>query len=283
MLKFSQLILRYTKNSHPLLRYSSAPPIAEVKFPSNTDDTATITIGPKQTLAPNEKVGNHMVAAAFAALRSETTTIEIQTPKTDEKVLKAQTVDELLSISEGTGISRRHALKVVSVLEEWCTTGKIKLSEFEADPRFIRLCKILTKTSFGKTRYAPQSKDLSTVLNVTADDEAAKLIGTITLPQMVKVISTLGFQKRRSMSLLRALAFNITACPDKLNLKQSADVLYSMAVLNFYESNLLEKICADVCIAMNAEIRKSAAVGSILTSLGLLRYKDIGKCKKLLF
>lgn len=50
-----------------------------------------------------------------------------------------------------------------------------------------------------------------------------------------------------------------------------------MAVLNFYDSNLLEKVCADICVGIKGDIRKSAAVGSILTSLGLLKYKDVGR------
>lgn len=86
----------------------------------------------------------------------------------------------------------------------------------------------------------------------------------------------MGFQKRRSLSLLRALAFNITGCADKLNIKQCADILYSMAILNFYDSNLLEKVCGDICVGIKGDIRKSAAVGSVLTSFGLLKYKDVG-------
>lgn len=74
-------------------------------------------------------------------------------------------------------------------MSDWCQTGRAQLSEFEADPRFLRLCRTLTKTASRTNKPLPgiQSEDLSTVLNVTADDEAAKLIGSITLPQMVKV------------------------------------------------------------------------------------------------
>lgn len=52
-----------------------------------------------------------IVAAAFASLQKETTHI-IKTPSTDDKLYKAKSVNELLSISEGNGVSRRHALKV---------------------------------------------------------------------------------------------------------------------------------------------------------------------------
>lgn len=78
----------------------------------------------------------------------------------------------------------------MSILADWSTTGKVKLTDFESDPRFIRLCRVLTKGSVNsksKNSFTSRSEDLSTILSVTADDEAAKLVGSITLSQMVKV------------------------------------------------------------------------------------------------
>lgn len=91
-----------------------------------------------------------------------------------------------------------------------------------------------------------------------------------------QVLGTLAQQKRRSTSLLRALAFNLSGAPQTLDIKQCGDVLFSVATLNFYDYNLLEKVCADVCNGLTVDLKKSAAVGSILTSLGLLRFKEIG-------
>jgi hypothetical protein len=64
---------------------------------------------------------------------------------------------------------------------------------------------------------------------------------------------------------------------EKLNIKECADLLYAMATLNFPDDLLLEKTCDDLreCVASN---EKPAVIGSILTSLGLLRYKNTGKC-----
>jgi hypothetical protein len=64
---------------------------------------------------------------------------------------------------------------------------------------------------------------------------------------------------------------------EKLNVKECADMLYAMATLNFPDDLLLEKTCDDLreCVASN---QKPAVIGSILTSLGLLRYKNTGKC-----
>lgn len=75
--------------------------------------------------------------------------------------------------------------------------------------------------------------------------------------------------------LLRSLSYNITATSEKLNLKESADLLYSITVLNFPDENLLERISDEVCNALPDNSDKSAVVGSILTSVGLLRYKNM--------
>lgn len=69
--------------------------------------------------------------------------------------------------------------------------NKVSLKDFESDHRFLRLCKILTKSGSGqkpnRMLVPSRSDDLSTVLSVTADEEAAKLVSTITLSQMIKV------------------------------------------------------------------------------------------------
>lgn len=77
-------------------------------------------------------------------------------------------------------------LQAVSTLADWASTGRVQLSEFETDPRFLKLCRMLGKEN-GKGKNSLFS-DLSTVLGITGDDEAAKLISSISLPQMVKVM-----------------------------------------------------------------------------------------------
>lgn len=53
------------------------------------------------------------------------------------------------------------------------------------DPRFLKLCRMLGKENTkGKGNLF---SDLSTVLGITGDDEAAKLISSISMSQMVKV------------------------------------------------------------------------------------------------
>lgn len=216
---------------------------------------------------------NPKVAAAFATLELDKKKAIIETPFTDRRIQEAKDVNELLSISNGVGITRRHALKVVSVLADWTSNGKVSLSDFETDNRFIKLCKLLTK-NVRTTNTSSKSEDLSVVMHVTEDDEAAKLISTITLPQMVKVIQKMAEKKHRSPVLLRSLAFNITKSTDDLSLKESADLLYSMAILNFPDENLLQFVSKCIVANLEQSLRKSTLVGSILTSLGFLRYKS---------
>ncbi|XP_055903869.1 FAST kinase domain-containing protein 4 [Eupeodes corollae] len=238
-----------------------------------------------------EQAGTSSASAAAVAANSA------KINNIDERILNAKTVNGLLSVSENsTTISRKHALKIVSILAEWSSANRVRLSEFENDSRFIKVCKILgknfpkngnvlanstsTSTTYNNNNNSNKrisgfrTDDLNTVLGVAGDDEAAKLIASISVPQMVKVMSTLAQRKRRSTPLLRSLAYNISSSTDPLDIKQSADVLFAMASLNFQDSVLAAKICSDIQ-AVLPKTDKSAVVGSVLTSLGILKYRDL--------
>lgn len=77
---------------------------------------------------------------------------------------------------------------MVSILSEWSSANKVKLGDFEKDPRFLKLCRILARSTTSQAMTSlTMAEDLSTVLGITGDDEAARLIANLTLPQMVKV------------------------------------------------------------------------------------------------
>lgn len=91
-------------------------------------------------------------------------------------------------------------------------------------------------------------------------------------------MATLAYKKRRSMPLLRSLACNLTRSSEVLDVKQCTDLLFGSAVLNFMDINLITKIASDVgenIDKLQAD-KGSALVGSLLTSVGVLRYKDSG-------
>ncbi|XP_018804737.1 PREDICTED: protein TBRG4 [Bactrocera latifrons] len=253
----------------------------------------TSTSGDDHTDVNAKKSKSSLVAAAFESLKEDSYTKEKSKTtdskgrnSLDERIHNAKTVNGLLSVSELSGpLSRKQALKIVSKLSEWSSINRAKIAEFENDARFLRVCRVLGRTmgkdGSGNENNGPKrisgfrTDDLNTVLGVAGDDEAAKLIASISLPQMVKVMSTLAQRKRRSTPLLRSLAFNISSTTEQLDLKQSADVLYAMATLNFQDSVLAAKICSDIQTALPKNTEKSAVVGSILTSLGILKYRDL--------
>ncbi|XP_049770891.1 FAST kinase domain-containing protein 4 [Schistocerca cancellata] len=121
--------------------------------------------------------------------------------------------------------------------------------------------------------------DLSVILGITGDDEAARMVPSLSTDQKIRVLSKLSSQRRRSVTLLRSLAASITAQSEPLGLKRAADVLYAAATLNFPDGPLLERAVSDAGTALSSGSAgaegKAAAVRSVATSVGLLRYRDI--------
>ncbi|KAL1382798.1 hypothetical protein pipiens_003384 [Culex pipiens pipiens] len=235
---------------------------------------------------------NPIVAAAFASLLQEEKSLEGSKGSSgtvsdiDERIINAGTVNDLLGIPGQSKINRKQALKIVSILAEWSSIQKVKLSDFENDTRFVQLCSVLGRTNnrnnngkgTASARTTPATSlhvdDLQTVLGVTANDEAAKLIAGLTMPQMIKVMTSLAQKKKRSTPLLRSLAFNISSNATRLNLKECGDLLYAMASLNFRDPVLTGRVCVDAEAELAGNTDKPAPVGSILTSLSMLRYRD---------
>lgn len=225
------------------------------------------------------------MAAAFESLKDENqnTPAPSSSINIEEAIVKAKSVNTLLSLQEKSHLERKHALKIVSKLAEWSSEKKINMSDFETDQRFIKICSALGRPITKSQRQNPQlhkktfTSELNTVLGVAGDDEAARLIGGLTLPQMVKVLTTLAQRKRRSTPILRSLAFNLINSNEKLDLKQSADILFASAALNFQDIDLTARVLKDVKESFSTEIEKSSAVGSIMTSLGHLKYRDTGE------
>uniref|UniRef100_A0A1I8PS97 RAP domain-containing protein n=1 Tax=Stomoxys calcitrans TaxID=35570 RepID=A0A1I8PS97_STOCA len=310
----TQLLRRAAFGSATGMRSSSNVTVLEAAAgsanSSSTSNTGKQQSGNTTDTTPSEdgeskRPKYSLVAAAFENLqKDETTTTNTnktggsKAPTTssssasniDERINNAKTINGLLSVSEGNAtLTRTQALRIVSILAEWSTMNRVKLNEFENDSRFLKVCRMLGRTvpkngngngggegvNAQKRISGFRTDDLNTVLGVAGDDEAAKLIASISLPQMVKVMSTLAARKRRSTPLLRSLAFNISSSTEHLDLKQCADILFAMATLNFQDSVLSAKVCADIQVALPKNTDKSAAIGSILTSLGILKYRDL--------
>ncbi|XP_022113387.2 FAST kinase domain-containing protein 4 isoform X1 [Pieris rapae] len=281
MLKFGALV-SWRLGSRSAIRNLSGPGATVIKS-DKSDHIKDVNGKVDEFELSDEKARTGLVAAAFATLNAPESELKkpsvksvklSRTQQLDTLIIKATDINSLLSVAENPIVSRKHALKMVSVLSEWSSSNRVKLSDFEKDPRFLKLCRILARTPASHAMTSlTMAEDLSTVLGITGDDEAARLIGNLSLSQMIKVMKALQQKSRRSTPLLRALSYNITKQPDNIDLKKSADLLFSMASLNFPDPVLLDRICSEVIKNLPSNTEKSAVVHSILVSLGLLKYR----------
>lgn len=172
----------------------------------------------------------------------------------------AKSVNDLLDLAVLPNLSTSNALKLISSITNQINSGKSQTLDIESDERFIYLRKIVKGGSEMKTQETSLN-DLSKYSQLST-------------PAMIAVIASLREQGQRNTPLLKMLSYNIVKYNTTLDLKQCATLLYSMAVLNFPDKVLLEKITSDLleCIpeSCNAAINKS-----IITSLGFLRYKNV--------
>lgn len=200
-------------------------------------------------------------------------------PTFTQLINNAETVEKLLELCEQK-ISQQNAMKIVSKLSNFTASGKANVNEFENDYRFLNVCRRLSKHEKTeaieeRTIVANQkSIELETVLSVAGDEEAIKIIGSYTLSQKVRVLTSLARKKTRSTAVLRSLANSISSATGILNLKECADVLYAMVVLNFIDEVLLSRVTIDINQGLTQNKDKQAVVGSIVTSLGHLKYKE---------
>lgn len=197
----------------------------------------------------------------------------------DQYITNASSVSELLQLSERK-LNQQYAMSILTKLSVWTASNQVNVKDFENDYRFLKICRILSKEPVKNDlkkvvrNYEQKSAELEMVLSIAGDDEALKIIETLSLSQNVKVFSSFARKKTRSLEVLKALAANISAHPDKMNLKECSDLLFAMTTLNFIDEMLLCRIGIDINAALEKNVDKVAVVGSIVTSLGFLKYNE---------
>lgn len=212
---------------------------------------------------------------------NETTTVN---GNNDSKLTKlidnSSKVTELLSISE-KNFNQKTAIHILSRISLLSATNKVKSEDFENDYRFLKICRLLAKVPIPseQKKHLPlksvtKSAELETVLSVACDDEAIQLIESLPVSQQVRVLSSLARKKTRSPIVLKSLAESIHRCEDSLNLKECSDILYALFSLNYNNEMLLKRISSEICQNIDKNKDKIAVVGSIVTSLGYLKYKS---------
>ncbi|XP_043674209.1 FAST kinase domain-containing protein 4 isoform X1 [Vespula pensylvanica] len=100
-------------------------------------------------------------------------------------------------------------------------------------------------------------------------------IGFLSLatPKLIQILKRLSYTNERNISLLKALTINITLYSDQLNIRMCGDILYSLAVLNYPEESLLDKIMATLIKEIHHN-EYGSVINSIVTSIRLLKYKN---------
>lgn len=198
--------------------------------------------------------------------------------KLTKEIGELNSVSKLLEISE-KNFNKRTAIRILSRLSLLTATNKAKPDEFENDFRFMKICGLLAKVSERKDvkstpKELPKSAELETILSVACDDEAIQLIETLPLSQKSRVFSSLAKKKTRSPAVLKALSQSISLSKNSLSLKECSDILFAMISLNFNDETLLSRTSADICRGLAESNDKVAAIGSIITSIGHLKYKN---------
>ncbi|KAI4497159.1 hypothetical protein M0802_007643 [Mischocyttarus mexicanus] len=96
-------------------------------------------------------------------------------------------------------------------------------------------------------------------------------------PKLIEILKTLSYNNDRNVPLLKTLTCNIAVYSKQLNIRMCGDILYSLAVLNYLEEMLLEKIMTCLLDELHNN-KNSTAISSIAMSLKILKYKN---CKVL--
>lgn len=198
-----------------------------------------------------------------------------------DSIRATRTLEEALTFASSPSLSKEGATEILSKISEWTAIDAVRANDFNSDQRFIRVCSVLAKNAEKFVENLPKrptgairSSGLDAVMSVAGDQQAAKICVTLPLDQNLQILSNLAFQKSRSLVVLRVIAESIVAHPMSLDLKQCSDVYFGMSALNFADEVLLTKLGSDVVQQLESNADKMAVVGSIITSLGMLRYRD---------
>lgn len=193
------------------------------------------------------------------------------------------------------------AKEILLRLGEMCIAGKIARISLEKDARFQSLvskaqnaiaskpepesraqvnnAETLTQRAEPNAGPGPVArkqfiKPISLLTQIVAEKTEANIINDMNTSQLVQALSSFSRESVRCQSTLRHVAEKIVAKNDPLKLKDYSDILYSMAKLSFYDDALLSSVSKNVQKLLAGEEKHPTYIGSIITSIGYLRYKD---------
>ncbi|KAK2575695.1 hypothetical protein KPH14_012085 [Odynerus spinipes] len=166
----------------------------------------------------------------------------------NNQIRNAKSTTDLIGIMKMPGITIEHVRQILSLISSKSTNvEKTNVSLVKATDSLTNLKQ--KKIVFDNLKILP-----------------------LATPSLIQILKKLSYNSERNVPLLRTLAYNIAMYSERLNIKMCGDILYSLAVLNYYDENLINKVMLDLF----QEIPKNSGApvfGSIVTSIGLLRYK----------
>lgn len=192
----------------------------------------------------------------------------------DKKFKPTNEAKDLLKVVDKDDIPHVTAVMIITTLHQMVDHGKLNKTDFENDWRYQKLCRILAKSTINHSSALINKTKLidSTSIDLSEIDSSANIYN-LTTSAAVKFMAGLAAKQKRVKPLLQSLAENIGQNTKSLSLKQVSDILYSMAILNFADEPLLLKL-SDHLKNQIKTIRQSPIIGSIATSLGLMRYRN---------
>lgn len=192
-----------------------------------------------------------------------------------EKVLQRKTIqqtevssDKLQNITNSFNSLNEKIIK---------TTNTKDLIGIMNDPNITinQVKQILSQISSLKVQKEKSTSVSKRTKIESVKQETTSSIGFLPLatPKIIQVLKKLSYTNDRNVPLLKTLTYNIAMYSEKLDTRMCGDILYSLAVLNYPDEELLEKLMPILKEELLQNDR-GPTIGSIATSLKLLKYKN---------
>ncbi|XP_063981820.1 FAST kinase domain-containing protein 4 [Diachasmimorpha longicaudata] len=264
----SRLSSRTTNWCLPKQLVAGCSGAATATQPNMDPELPTPSKNPKAPKPEGTHPKNRLVTQAFSELN-----IGNSSEVSPSKKLQSS-IESLLSSINEKFISYKQAQHTITLLSQQVEKGNVDLKTLGSDERYMRFCRIIAKKVSTTTVKSTDGEIISEQNVLTVGDLHNPVeVGTLPLAQAVQIFCGLAVRQRRPRPLLRGLAENIIKNSSALTIKNIADILYSMARLNFTEEDLLVRLCEDLRKKI-PQINQSPIIGSVLTSLGMMRYRD---------
>ncbi|XP_046824937.1 FAST kinase domain-containing protein 4 [Vespa crabro] len=170
----------------------------------------------------------------------------------NEQISQAKNAKDLISLMNNPNITSNHVKEILHQI----SNIKIDVKEKDISNLINKSNENLKEIYDKKIKFSNNSGFLS-----------------LATPKLIQILKKLSYTNNRNIPLLKALSLNIALYSDQLNIRMCGDILYSLAILNYPEESLLEKIMSTLLKEIDRNDYGSI-VSSIVNSIRLLKYKN---------